>query len=309
MLIEPKELIKAIQQFHLDEQHKFPFNVLVENTLIIESLIQIKAYWYQNTYNFIIQVPIVETVQYQLYNLYPIPIIIKNKTYMIENNYNYIAIGKDDYLLINKQCKEIIPNQYLCTEQTKQKSKDQCEFELVTQSKIQNCAFKRIESQSLTFIETPQMYVIISNKEQKLREQCNKNVKYHVLLGTYIIKKSNDCKYQINEIIIQNYETILKEYQFYIGIINVTNSEKHSIVKLKEINIELQEKHLNLEHNNTAHYVILYFVIVIVLILSVIKLRKYYLKRKLSRSLKIEDKSSVVLQDKKSELKEGGVMW
>lgn len=302
LLIEPQNLLQILQQFHLDVKHKFPFELMIENIFVIESLVEVKVYQNKNIYNFIIEVPIVETMEYQLYSLYPIFTTTNNVTYTVSVSHPYVAISETNYLGMTEICKEIILGNYLCKQKFKYNLNDQCEYELIVKSSLNNCKIIETMYKPFVFLEFSELFVLIVNEKDTLIEKCNNVIKHHLLEGTYVINKLNNCQYQIKEIIIQNYVQTVNDYKTDF-ILNLSSNVlmKNKTIQLETIELEIDRAQvLQFQTSTYVHNGILYFLIIIFVTIIIL----YFYKMCKRNKANLESKE---LQEK-SNLKEGGVM-
>ncbi|KAK9730315.1 Baculovirus F protein [Popillia japonica] len=94
-IIEPHLLIRdftSITDSITDSQSTLPINPTTANIMILESLIDIKAYQQHSTITFLLEVPLVSKETYDLYHLYSLPIPINNMICIIYIHYQYQSI-------------------------------------------------------------------------------------------------------------------------------------------------------------------------------------------------------------------------
>ena len=72
---------------------KFPCQAIPENILIFENILDIKSYSKDNEIVFIIEVPLVERDNYNIFHLFPLPTPAENHFKMIIPNFPYLIIN------------------------------------------------------------------------------------------------------------------------------------------------------------------------------------------------------------------------
>lgn len=114
-ILSPEELIEELLEIKPTlTTTKFPVPLEKENYPEFQKLIHIKMFIQNSKIHFILEIPIVELIDYNYYHLYSCP-IQKNSVYStIIPQAKFLLINEQSYALNNQECIEINSNQYMC---------------------------------------------------------------------------------------------------------------------------------------------------------------------------------------------------
>lgn len=243
-IIKPEELlneIKLISQ-HLVEG-KLPFEPIIENILLYEKIINIKAYSENNKITFILEIPIVQTESYVYYHLYPLPIMKNNNFNMIMPSSKYVIVNENKFALFNEKCKEIITHEFICENMNilPIKQNVQCEIQLINYfNNVTNCKsipiklydtqIRKLEN-SFWLISTPRLIVA--------KKYCKENVENIPINGSFLIDLGNsNCKIKVENMYIQQYKNNKMNFKLLnLPEININPKVNEDI--LEPVNMEL----------------------------------------------------------------------
>lgn len=279
---------------------KLPFEPHPDNVLKLLSTLELKSYIKNKELIFIIEIPLVEKENYNLFQLFPLPTKNKDHFKIIIPNFDYLIINNNNFGYSNQPCKQIIQNEYLCSHiHSENFYKDTpCEVQLLQyKHNISNCnpIYVKLDNIQLQNIDKNK-WILITNKDTVGIETCNRIENKIVLDGTYLIELSFPCNLNINDIYIRTHRNIIKNAFMNIPLPNVNLSYSQSILYekvkllnlkninfnkfdelLKDINSQKSEnaKILNnpIYYNKTSFWTVLLYIII--LIIFIILLYKY----------------------------------
>lgn len=231
-IIQPENLLQSLKE--IDKSINLPFPLQADQILNYENLIKIKAYQIENKLKFLLEIPIIDKVDYNLYHIYSCPTLKNGSFQTIIPNEKYLALSNQYYSSLNNVC-TLVNKIYYCNN-----------LNLVSLSKNPICSSQLILAQKpysqckihyfdllkakIQFIEN-NIILLISPSEIPITYDCNQNSQNHILpKGTYLLSKFENCKLKIDN------ENIL-------------------IIE-KEINQKLIIPHLNYSFNTTYNYTI-----------------------------------------------------
>lgn len=305
-LIKPKQLINEIKTIHLDNFHKFPFEPLIQNNYLIQSLIKIRSYQIRNVYVFILQIPIIENLEYQYYQLYSLPVYVNGTFVEIIPESTYLAVSQKDYIQSDQLCQSLHKNEYLCKNKVTgyfDNIHEPCELNLIMNNVAKNCLYYETIIENFEIRESPDLTIIVLTVRDKIVESCNKIVKSFSIKGTYVIYNENTCTYNFNGITIQNYNHELNDnnLEFIKGQSFKQNITlvPHSDIKINNIDNELKEQIETLNNVKSVYstnHVVIYVLLIVAILLIVIFVTFKIIRRKMK------------ISRTKSNPKEGGVM-
>ena len=189
-IIEPEDLLDSLIQ--INKYVNLPLPVVKEQILNFETLITIKAYWKETKLNFILEVPITDTIQYNLYHLYSCPILHQNNTFqLIIPNQKYLILSDQYYSSSNELCK-LIDNYFYCNnlDFISLETNQPCEVQLLLAKRpYSNCQINLIKltSQKVQTLEFNQL-LVINPSDQQIYFNCKDISETRILrVGTYIV--------------------------------------------------------------------------------------------------------------------------
>lgn len=298
-IIEPHLLIRDFTSI-TDSQSTLPINPTTANIMILESLIDIKAYQQHSTITFLLEVPLVSKETYDLYHLYSLPIPINNAMKFIIPTAHYVLYNEQYYGNLNDNCKEILPAKFLCSniELLPISPESPCEIQIIMlTNQYQNC--KQI-SMNLKDVKTQKIennnWIVVSPHQNRLTSYCNDNQYIKLIEGTNIIHIPLGCSISINGKIIKNAQLVRssqnKPLQFEYNIEISKNSSRNITINslsLERINLgntnriledfntleeELESVTPLITSNPSIWTIILYVILIIMLLYIIIRIVK-----------------------------------
>lgn len=270
-IIEPEDLLDSLLQ--ISKYVNLPVPVVKEQILNFEALITIKAYWKKTKLNFILEVPIIDTNQYNLYHLYSCPILHQNNTFqLIIPNKKYLVLSDQYYSSSNELCK-LIDNHFYCNnlDLINLETNQPCEVQLLLAKRpYSNCQINliRLTSQKVQTLECNQL-LLINPSDQQINFKCKDLSETRILTsGTYIVTNQNNCVIQISNQKFAHIQTdILNQRNIYIPEldykVNVSYNYEIKNISLSQTNLddlhiikykmEQNKQNLNLI-NSTSHW-------------------------------------------------------
>ena len=219
-IIEPNDLFEELFKAnkHLNEgKSKFPFEISIQNILYFEKIIKIKSYSKGNQIIFVLEIPIVEAENYNLYHLYSLPIISQNTFKAIIPYSKYLLLNEQNFALFNLHCQEIKPNEFLCQELhlSKVNAEAPCEVQLLRYSKgITNCLQAEVEVTETKVQKLKRnQWIVIVPETTLAKQKCGKNQDNIPLNGTYLIELSNDCEIWVKDILLKSYQNSKPQFK------------------------------------------------------------------------------------------------
>lgn len=243
-IVKPSELLEELVLINSKLfAEKLPFQAIPENILIFENILDIKSYSKNSEIIFIIEVPLVEKENYNLFNLFPLPTPIENHFKMIIPNFQYLIINEKNFGYSNLPCNKIFDNEYLCKHiHTENFYKDlPCEIQLLTyQHNITNCNPIPVKIKSVQVQHVDEgKWIIITNKDLTAVQQCASEKENIFLNGTYLAEINFPCSLRIADIVIKSYRNIKRNFKnIPLPSIKFNFSQKlvHNNLKLASLN-------------------------------------------------------------------------
>lgn len=305
-IIEPHLLLQDLSSI-TDNQSTLPIKPSMDNIIIIESLINIKAYQHGTNIVFILEVPLVSKTVYNFYHLYSLP--IKNKT-IIPSTY-YMLNNEQYYSNLNEKCKEILPYEFLCKTVNLMPINDDssCEVQIVTLStNYKNCKQIPVILGDIKIQEIENNYwIIVLNNQTKMSISCSANQYIKQIKNTNIIHIPSNCFVTINGIIIKNsykvrnsmYKLFNFEYDIEIKssstetVLNPINLKSIDLEKTKDLinqldNLEKNVKDIKFNNKNPSIWTIILYCIILIICIYVIVRLIMNKKNKKTNCFKIE---------------------
>lgn len=198
----------------IDMKRKFDFipvaTISVENIHKIEKSIEVKAYSTEHTLNFILYIPSVEPIPYDLIHIYSIP---DQRNLTIIPKSKYLVLGKGEYAYIDEACRVITESIHLCNQLEMRPLQDtgDCITALIQhRADPTSCTYAKmnLKAGKLQNI-TPNSWLLIINSQQVLKSTCGDQVGYHTLTKTQLIAISYECRIQVLNRTLQTHSTTL----------------------------------------------------------------------------------------------------
>lgn len=319
-IVNKNDLLSELQYISNElSQEKLPFEPNSENILKIENSLEISSYVKNNEVIFIIQIPLVERVNYNLFRLFPLPTRNEKFYKIIVPNFEYLLINERNFGYSNQPCKRINFNEFLCSHMHSENFDKitPCEVRLLRyESDVSNCnpLYVDIEDMQLQNIDDNK-WILVTNKDIVATETCQNSQNNILFNGTYLLELSFPCNLKIRDVIIKSYKNTKQTFQnvplpnlsynlthktLYkeVKLLNLNNVNFNKFDKLQEeINAQKQEnsKLLNesIYYEKTSIWTVLLYIILSLLILYV--LGKYLWPIIIHKSKKVVQEENIVI--------------
>lgn len=208
-ILTPKKLYEELNQNikYIPKYRKFPVNIELSNINILLKISDLETYYSPNNIIFVLRIPLVYQIDYDLYKTIPVPIshnINSSKSYaMIIPTSNYVALSKDKstYCTLDdlNSCKSINKEIFACEipNIVSVNNNPICEIEFMTK------VVKTLPSQcKTTFIYGNidiwqnlghNSWIFVQSQHTKLSMECNNGTRDIILNGTGIISLEPQC--------------------------------------------------------------------------------------------------------------------
>lgn len=228
---------------------QLPFEITLENTLLIEKLIEIDCYIHNNKITYLLHLPIMYPQTFNYYHLYPIPVLSQSQFKVIIPINKYLLKNELYYTYQSDACTKISPLYYGCKKLNIQEIKESspCEIQLLNLKNTSTC--RQIQVQITKPIikqleESTQWFGIFPQKET-ITLSCHRQEEVQKLVGTYLINIPNGCQITTSEEKIINNEQIITQNQPIIFPEldqSSQTSTQNSVIRLENVNLdELQD--------------------------------------------------------------------
>ena len=294
-IIQPEDLLQNLKK--VDKTMSLPFPVQMDQIVNFENLIKIKAYQIRYKLTFLLEIPIIDNINYKLFHIYscPVPKMSNSFQTIIPAN-KYLALTNQYYSSSDDAC-TLIDSIYYCNNLDLINLNDSplCETQLLlAQKPYTRCSTHlfKLSKEKIQFIENNHI-LLVSPSETSVIYNCEKNSQNEILpSGTYLLNKFENCKLKINDKVIQFLEIKTKEELFIPHLsYNFSIQTNYSIENidllpinldnLNEIKYKLEKQEHVLENSNKMNHVyipslwtiILYVILVCFSIYIVYKLK------------------------------------
>ncbi|XP_074027861.1 uncharacterized protein isoform X1 [Leptinotarsa decemlineata] len=256
-MAEPNEILKEVEKIpkYLTTS-KLPFEPKIENILLFEKIIDIKAYSKHNKIIFIIEIPIVEMENYNYYHLYSLPTPKNNSFKTIIPKSKYLILNEENYVLFDTSCNEIINEEFLCQLNNPEVITEEapCEIQMLKYSKkLTNCNPVPVMINRTKIQKIEENKWIIITPSQKVAKQTCKNSRESIPLhGTFILELTFQCEVKIDNTVMRTFQNPTIEFKpFKFPNLNFENNYSYlnpqfqniNPIKLEAINLD-EMKHI-----------------------------------------------------------------
>ncbi|XP_050421641.1 uncharacterized protein LOC126834051 [Adelges cooleyi] len=252
-IITPSELLDTLKDIkvHLPKSTDLPVGFTTADVGELLKISETTIFSKDQTIVFVIDIPIVNQIELNLYNLIPLPKHVTNDKYIyIDSNYDYIAVSKskDYYTTFNNlqilQCKRT-KNFILCPQYQPLHPKSMkpiCEIELFFQPpKLPlDCKIKYFELDTSIFhkllFKNSWLYI---TREENILLTCNENIETSNtrIHGVGLIHIPINCKaYSNQDVLIPNIINENIDYIDFVPQINITNTSYTDKLNILNVN-------------------------------------------------------------------------
>lgn len=203
---------KLLRELKIIESHlenlKLILPPIFENLPTFEKLIKVNVFQKKNAIHFILRIPLVDKLDYELYHLYPIP---NENNQIIIPRTKYLLVNKQTYLETNDKCPVIQKDTSVCEIETIfDINKKACALQLIHYEKNPDCTpyiVPRIESQTIK-IENSNTWILIIPDMTILHIKCYDRIEHKPIRGNYLLTLPYNCKANLNsKLLIPKYKT------------------------------------------------------------------------------------------------------
>ncbi|KAL0893196.1 hypothetical protein ABMA27_014810 [Loxostege sticticalis] len=208
-VITPTNLLNELSKHNhlINKRLDFPVPLNIETIHTIIDVSTLTSYYYNKRIVFIIQVPLISSIKYSVYKLIPLPTPPDqnnpNTFALIHPTKSYLAITDDrlNYALLDdlRDCSKISNDHYICPLLTiySTNSNPSCETKLLTEvvmSLPNECNSNLLHGQIDIWQKLHgNEWIFVQSRTNKLTIKCNNDIKDYAILGTGLLKLSNDC--------------------------------------------------------------------------------------------------------------------
>lgn len=253
-ILEPKELLTELQKVneYLNPKiGKFPFEVSLQNILFFEKIMKIKCYSKGNQINFILEVPIVEIENYNLYHLYSLPILSHNTFKTIIPHSKYFLLNEQNFALFDLQCQEITSEEFLCRDRhiSRITADAPCEVQLLKYTRnITNCLQVQVDISEVKIQQLEKsQWIVVAPNDVVATQKCGNNKDNVLLNGTYVIEISSECEVLVKDTLLKTYQNVKPKFkkialpELYFDFKLKTTNDVYNPKKLEIASINLDE--------------------------------------------------------------------
>lgn len=269
-VLTPNQLYKDIvNNLRVIPKYKdFPVNLEISNIHILLNIADLVCYYIDNKLVFVIKIPLVNVLEYNLYKSIPLPtshIRADNSFVMIVPSEKYVALSKDKssftYLKNLNSCKNIIIiKTYLCeiSDIYATAGNPSCEIEIITKSVTklpETCQYKIIHGDvDIWHKLINEKWIFVQSKPAKLSIECNNNyITEFVVSGTGVLDIPLGCiAYHKNSRFIRNISPSINVPSI-LPDFNILNDSCCSINYIKNLTLPvLKIQNINLDDLKTV---------------------------------------------------------
>lgn len=230
----------------ISKTNSLVYQVNKNNLVQIERTMVVKAYVKGNQITYIIEIPLIDNVTYSLYKLYPLPILIKNRTTVIIPKYPYLLAKSPKFLPLSSACEEIYANQYLCTEEQIIPYPEQtCVEQLIRfQTNLTLCTPQVVNIEDIKLQRIgPVSWILYSRNDVVLTKRCSDDTSKELLRGTFILTTDESCEFHIGGAKLNNFRFREDLRYKIVPVVTLpelksTNPVNMSTVNLKGVNLD-----------------------------------------------------------------------
>ena len=250
---------------------------------------------------YLIEIPIYENNDENLLQITPIPLIIENEIYLINEN-KELLIKKDQNLYYTQQCININHAFHCKTNFVEVKD---CLSNVIIKQNNNYCEYHKLKRAYGIFeIENSNVYYIVTSEFKDINIKCKNFEIRKRLKGIYKTNLETDCKvnnYAIETKVINSKEIIFENMNIQIGEVKLTN-ENLNLEPIDNQNIIIPElpstKNVIVSHgHNITNTVLIIIIVLFIIIVIIIKFYKYYYNYDVK-----ENNDAIELQDLREQL-------
>lgn len=178
--------------------NQFPLEITFDNTLLLEKLVKVESYTYNNKITYILHIPITFSFEFDLYHLYSVPIPEKSQFKAVIPQEKFLAINKLYYAYSSVYCLKISQQTYLCDEMELHEIQEEnpCEIQLLSLKNTSTCQQTQIfvSHPILERLEESHLWITVMPTDENIRIHCNRQEEILKLKGTYLFEIPTGCQ-------------------------------------------------------------------------------------------------------------------
>lgn len=252
-VITPKQLYEdIIINFKNIPKHKeFPVELSLNNIHLLMNLVDLVAYYLDNKLVFVVKIPLVNLISYNLYKSVPIPVPhdanMPNSYALIITPKSYVGLSEDrkTYFSIDnlELCKTIINNHFVCNslDILSVINNPNCEIEIMTKAVEvlpEKCTTKFIYGNiDIWHKLNGNKWIFVQSNHAKLTIECKHICVDKVISGTGILLLKPDCTAFCKDIKLDARENFNLTTSLVISNFNIVNDSCCNLKRFTELSL------------------------------------------------------------------------
>lgn len=218
-LLNPQDLYTELRR--INAKFNLPLDLDLNNDYAYYKILRIKSFIKNNLLVVVIHIPLVNQLNYDLYQVHPLFTPHKNDSRLFSyvepsKPYLLVSLTRTVYTTLNNldECNEYLPNEWLCKEisTTKRIDTPDCEMELFLKSTTtipKSCSIKHLFADAEIWHRiSPQEWLFILSKPTLLNVLCkNKEPQEEVINKIGILQLDRDCHARSDHAILETTTT------------------------------------------------------------------------------------------------------
>ncbi|XP_055858938.1 uncharacterized protein LOC129921228 [Episyrphus balteatus] len=208
-IITPKRFIDELlnNTHRLNNGKSFPLPLEYDNSFKLIEISKLKAFYKENKLVFVIQTPLVTYTEFNLYKLHPLPVPLRNNSFIFINpsaNYLAISVNKLSYITIEDKesnCKNIYNDKTICENNIIKSTTTSptCETKLIitlNKNIPEQCNTKILQGYiSIWHPLKNNIWIFVSPQEKLITISCkDEDIKDDIIKGIGLFKLQPDCR-------------------------------------------------------------------------------------------------------------------
>jgi hypothetical protein len=206
-IITPEELIINLKEIKSKlNKEILPYDTTKQNINLYEKLITVKAYQIKERIIFILEIPLINDINYEYYHLYPIPVKTKINYQIILPDKPFLLLSRNSHISMNNVCKKTQEDEYICEQLDEKITTDTpCEVHLIRYQNSDNCHPQNLNITGQKILRIKQdTWVIVLTEETIVTSVCNRVSDKIVLKGSYVLQIPIKCSVTLMDTTLQN---------------------------------------------------------------------------------------------------------
>lgn len=247
-IIQTNDLYKELGKI---EQHlvnrTLPLKVTLQNTFILQSLIDVECYTLNNKITYVLKIPIVHQYYLNYYHLFSVPTYIESQFKAIIPRNKYLIKNELYYTFENNPCKKVTPGYYICKQGRLQNITEDnpCEIQLLDNKNPSNCHRVQISINKLNLerIGDTNQFIGLLPRQESIKLTCNTREETIRLIGTYLFDIPINCQITTSLGTFTNEKPISTSQSILLPKIGIDQSQETPKFNIELENVRLDELH------------------------------------------------------------------